>query len=235
MKPTSWFSAGSVAVLGLTGCPLTDDYFIAGEPVPAGGSGGVDAAGGQAGRAFNGGTGGNPGTGGAPCVKRTERCNGHDDDCNGSVDELACNNAICTGFVLSPDSTHGYMFCSERKTWAQAKAACAAQDMLLAAIESVAENSELGGKLAALTKDTEVTFGANDQTVEGDWVWDGGTQFWKGSQTGVLTGGFVAWANASPDNYGNNEDCGVMNPSAATWADRSCAGSHVYICEDKAP
>jgi hypothetical protein len=152
------------------------------------------------------------------------------------VDELACATANCTGFVLSLDSTHGYMFCSEPKTWAQARDACAAQDMLPAAVESAAENSALGKKLAALTDDTEVTFGANDQAVEGDWVWEGGgIQFWKGSQTGVATGRFVAWANASPDNSGGNEDCGIMNPSAATWADRSCAGNHVYVCEDRAP
>lgn len=230
MKRISSFSFGSVAVLGLTGCPLTDPYFIAGEPGPAGGAGGVVAAGGQAGKALSGGTAGN---GGAACVRRPERCNGHDDDCNGSVDEAACDDAICTGFVLSLDSTHGYMFCSDRRTWAQVRDACVAEDMLPAAIESAAENSELGRKLAALTDDTEVTFGANDQAVEGDWIWDGGAQFWKGGQTGVRTGVFAAWASASPDNYGDNEDCGVMNPGAATWADRSCAGSHVYVCEDR--
>jgi hypothetical protein len=230
MRRIGLFGVGAITLFGVAGCPLTDNYFIEVDQAPAGGTGGMSAGGAQAGGAISAGAGG----AGAACVPRTERCNGHDDDCNGSVDELACA-AGCTGFVLSLDSTHGYMFCTGRRTWVQARDTCAAQGMLLARVESSAENRELARALAALSTDNEVTFGANDQAVEGDWVWDGGTQFWEGGQTGTATGGsFVIWASGSPDNS-NNEDCGIINPSAATWADRSCAGTHVYVCEDAVP
>src|SRR6186713_283561 len=226
MRRIGLFGAGGIALLGLPGCPLTDNYFIEVDQAQAGGTGGVSSGGVSSGGARAGGAF-SAGGADAACVPRAERCNGHDDDCNGSVDELACNSAAgCTGFVLSLDSTHGYMFCTGRRTWVQARDACAEQDMLLARVESSAENSELARALAALSTDNEVTFGANDQAVEGDWVWDGGTQFWEGGQTGTATGGaFVTWASGSPDNS-NNEDCGIINPSAATWADRSCAGTH---------
>jgi len=233
MKRTSLLAAGGIALLGLTGCPLTDDYFIG----DAQGTGGArNATGGSAqggGKPVPEAKGGAPAAGGAACVKRPERCNGYDDDCNGAVDEVGCNSAMgCAGFVLGLDPKHGYMFCSARKTWAQARDACAAQQMLLAAVESQAENQELARALAALTAESEVYIGANDQASEGDWVWDGGSAFWKGDATGMATAAFVAWASSSPDNYGNNEDCAILNPGAANWADRSCAGTRLFVCED---
>jgi len=261
-------------LLGLGGCPVTDDYFIDAGPPLAGGSasgtGGAEASAGfqgtggsdtlaqggsaQAGKTGPGGHGGAPmpgpaggdsgvggggtsGVAGAPdCAPATERCNGHDDNCNDLVDELACSSDLgCTGFTLSTTPNHGYMFCSSHKSWMAAREACAMQDMRLAALQSAAENSEVAKTLEALTNDTEVTIGANDQGMEGKWVWDGGMQFWQGNQTGkVFNGSFEAWGSTSPDDY-QNEDCGVMSPAAATWADRNCAGTHAYLCEDKTP
>jgi hypothetical protein len=169
-------------------------------------------------------------------VARAERCNGHDDNCDDVVDEAACDSALgCTGFALGLDRGHGYMFCSGHKNWMQAQSACAAQDMRLAALETSTEGGEFAQALKALTSD-EAWFGANDQDVEGEWVWDGGGQFWQGNQAGSRVGAaFVAWANASPDDSNNSEDCAIINPITGLWADRSCAGNHAYVCEDTTP
>jgi len=268
MRLQPWLSAGTFALLGLTGCPLTDDYFIdAGQAGGTGGaalsgSGGVIAqssasappggsgslhGGGEAALGATGGsalgspqggdaTAGGDATTGGTCMPNTERCNGYDDNCNDQVDEDACDSALgCTGFTLNLDPEHGYMFCSGHKNWAQAQTACAAQDMRLASVETSDEGGELAQTLGDLTAE-DTWFGANDQAVEGQWVWDGGAQFWEGNQTGSPVGeAFVAWANGSPDNSGNGEDCAVMNPNTEAWADRSCAGAHAYVCEDATP
>jgi C-type mannose receptor len=127
------------------------------------------------------------------------------------------------------------MFCSSRKNWTQARDACAAQDMRLVELDSAAENTEIAKKLDAITNDTDVIIGANDETTEGTWVWDGGGQFWKGSQFGnPVNGSYVNWIKGSPDNY-QNEDCGVITLMTALWADRPCAGTYAYLCEDKTP
>jgi len=285
MKRAALVGAAGAMLLGLSGCPVTDDYYIdAGHPLSgssagdtngagtttgaqtSGGSetlvqGGKDQAGGGSSPAGTG-AGGNPaggstaggsgvgaagtsdtgqagdtGAAGAPsCVPSTERCNGHDDNCNDVVDELACSSGMgCTGFTLSADPNHGYMFCSSHKNWAQASDACAAQDMRLVALESAAENSEVAKKLDALTNDTDVTIGANDQGMEGHWIWDGGGQFWAGNQYGKpMNNSFADWINGSPDNY-QDEDCGVIHPMTGAWADRNCAGTYAYLCEDKTP
>ena len=258
MRLPPWFSAGTFALLGLTGCPLTDDYFIEARQAGGTGAAGLSGSGGGiaqgsasapaggssspqgGGEAALGATGGNAVGGDAAtsgtCVPRTERCNGYDDNCNDVVDELACDSALgCTGFTLSLDREHGYMFCSGHKNWADAQAACAAQDMRLASLETSAEGGEFAQALGGLTTD-DIWLGANDQAVEGEWVWDGGAQFWQGNQNGSSVGeAFVAWANGSPDNSGNGEDCAIINPNTEAWADRSCAGAHAYVCEDTAP
>lgn len=246
---------GTFALVGLTACPLTDGYFIdRGQPSGQSGSGGAQA---QAGASVSPGgvsslagggaaaldaTGGTPiggaegGNTAASCVTRAERCNGQDDNCDDVVDEAACDRTLgCTGFAISLERGHGYMFCSGHKNWAQAQAACTGQDMRLVSLETSAEGDEFAQALEALATD-DVWFGANDQAVEDAWVWDGGTQFWQGSQAGSPVGGaFVAWANASPDDSNSSEDCAIINPKTRLWADRSCAGNHPYVCEDTTP
>jgi C-type mannose receptor len=114
----------------VTGCPLTDDYFIQPEAKGESGSGGASAlpSGGSSdgGRDASGGSlptelGGSPaggdwqmadagsraneagdGSGGTPaCVPTTERCNGWDDDCDDVIDEEACNSTSAGTFGCS--------------------------------------------------------------------------------------------------------------------------------------
>ncbi|HXK20050.1 MAG TPA: C-type lectin domain-containing protein, partial [Polyangiaceae bacterium] len=235
---------GGNAQAGTAGTQSGSSSSGSGGADPAGGNptggnptGGMAAAGSSGAGGTDPGQAGDTGAAGAPpCVPSAERCNGHDDNCNDVIDELACSgNLGCTGFTLSGSPNHGYMFCSSHKNWAQASDACAAQDMRLVALESAAENGEVAKKLDALTHDTDVTIGANDQFKEGHWIWDGGEQFWAGNQFGnPVNDAFADWVNGSPDNY-LDEDCGVIHPTTGGWADRACAGTYAYLCEDRTP
>jgi hypothetical protein len=99
----------------------------------------------------------------ASCVARAERCNGHDDNCDDVVDEAACDSTLgCIGFALSLEPGHVYMFCSGRKNWAQAQAACTRQGMRLVSLETSAEGDEFAQALEALATE-DLWFGANDQ------------------------------------------------------------------------
>lgn len=269
---------GLLLVLGLSGCPVKDDYFIdaslgsstAGSESEAGGAsiipeggnalvmtgqagkgaGGGGTASGTAGSADSGGDiagGGMPDVsngGAASCEPTTERCNGHDDNCNDVVDEQACNSMLngtlgCAGFVLSDRPEHGYMLCSVgTRDYQHAQEACQAQNMRLAWLESAEENTEVAGKVAAISTDVEVWIGGTDAAVEGKWLWDGqgGIQFWSGSETGRPVGNaFVAWADGTPNNDGMGEDCAVLIAESATWGDRSCSVKYAYLCEETEP
>ena len=288
----SSFAVGVLLLVGVSGCPVTDDYYLLSADTPGGTSGetGAGAAspdGGShmltAGTAPNGATGqggaqqppggsssaGNPtggsggtssgsggdmvgtvggmadsggqpsageagaaGAGGEPCVPATERCNGHDDDCDDVIDEFVCPTN-CSGFVLASGPEHGYMFCTgaRKANWTDAKKACEDQDMRLAWLTSAAENSAVAQKLDSLGSDAEILFGATDQGNEGDWLWFGGSQFWKGDDKGKVVGGlYNSWSQGSPSNT-NNEDCVLVNAMTGTWGDRTCNATYPYVCE----
>jgi hypothetical protein len=263
----------TLMLLGLSGCPVTDDYYInagraasgdsgaqtsggsdttsqggkaeagslnaaGGSLQPGGGTAGDDALGGSSPEI----TAGSAAQGGAPaCVPTTERCNGHDDDCNDVIDELVCNSAAngttgCSGFVITNRPDHGYMFCTgNTRDYAQAQEACAAQNMRLAWLETAGENTEVAKKVHALSNDVEVWLGADDIAYEGRWVWDGGKQFWNGGVNGnPVNGAFNAWGQAAPNNN-NNEDCAIFSPTTATWGDRPCDAKYPYLCEEREP
>lgn len=250
---------GVASLLGVSGCPVTDDYYIEASRVSAGGAlpdggttpamaGSPSAEGGTAGNVEVPGIAGEQPAAGAPallsaggaagCTVATERCNGHDDDCDDLIDELVCNSsangtASCSGFVLPSAPTHGYMLCTAAKTYAQAQVACAAQNMRLAWLESAAENSAVSKKVAALSNDVEALIGANDIANEGEWFWDRGAQFWQGNENGAPVDGlFNAWASGTPNNENNDEDCAVLMSATSTWGDRSCAAKYAYLCEE---
>jgi hypothetical protein len=271
----------SLLLLGLSGCPVTDDYYLLSDDAGSGSSaagssssaghsasgsasgggkaqagsspggtpaagtsmGGASSVGGDAG-APNSGQAGVPGgdagsasmagTGGSePCAPSTERCNGHDDDCDDVVDEFACLSN-CSGFGLPSNPEHGYMFCtSARKAnyW-DARKACEDQDMRLAWLDSAEENAAVAQKLDSLGSDSEVLFGATDQGNEGDWIWFGGEQFWKGAADGVVVGGrYNNWVVGTPNNANNNEDCALIIVDSGNWGDRSCYATYPYVCE----
>jgi hypothetical protein len=268
MAARVWLPAPCLLLLlGLSGCPVTDDYYIessrvmgesgsqgAGETTLASGggsqAGSSGAASAAAGTNAGAGVGGSdlaqagaseiPSGGAAACSATTERCNGHDDDCDELVDELACNSMMngtigCSGFVLPDSPSHGYMLCTGTKAHDGAQAACAAQNMRLAWLETAAENTAIAKKVAALSKDAEVLFGAGDAAQEGAWFWDAGVQFWQGNENGKPVGGlFSAWTVGTPNDENNDEDCAVLLSASATWGDRPCSAKYSYLCEEVA-
>ena len=261
-------------LLGVSGCPMTDDYYLlsadapsihGGESSQAGSSveGGASARAGSAGNGAQPGSsngGGTPGDGASggsrdaggapdagqagapmtgeggappePCVPTTERCNGHDDDCDESIDEFACLSN-CSGFVLASDPSHGYMLCNgaRKAGYDNAKEACEQQDMRLAWLTSARENADVVQRLNNLGSDAEVLFGATDQGNEGDWIWAGGQQFWEGDDSGTPVGGlYNNWTDGTPNNS-NNEDCALVIIATGKWGDRSCGATYPYLCE----
>ncbi|RYZ08445.1 MAG: C-type lectin domain-containing protein [Myxococcales bacterium] len=255
------------------GCPVTDDYFIdesgsggagalssGSAGVPGRPNGGAPDAGGSS---FGGETGesgndageeppseaGAPAAGGgassATCSPRTERCNGHDDNCNEVIDEQACNSMSagtlgCSGFVINGREDHGYMLCTEvTRDYAHARDACRAQGMRLVWLESAAENDAVFKTVSAIQAGLEVWLGATDQEAEGTWGWDGqgGMVFWGGNEYGNPVGdAYTAWARGTPNDSQEagpeGEDCAVLMPAEATWGDRACTTKYAYLCEE---
>ena len=232
MRARLTFLGAGLLALALTGCPVTDDYFIdaaadvvagtgGNEGIPSAGAGGATGSTSPAAGASNGGSstfggamllaqgGEQAGAPGARCVSSPERCNGRDDNCDAVVDERACDSSAngtvgCTGFVLMTAPGHGYLLCTGApRDFSQAKAACAAQGMRLVWIESSAENQGLAAKVNGVLAGAEVLIGATDAATEGSWSWEGGAAFWNGDTSGSrVAGSFAAWGDQAPNNGG---------------------------------
>jgi hypothetical protein len=82
-----------------------------------------------------------------------------------------------------------------------------------------------------------VWIGANDQDMEGTWVWgqrDGAEQFYSEDE-GAYMGRFVDFGSGQPgSNRGLDEDCGAFDARVEWhWSDRECDEAMVgFVCEE---
>ena len=142
----------------------------------------------------------------------TELCDGIDNDCNPATVEVCPAN--CTPLLRESDP---YMFCNLDRSRANSIAVCAAQDMHLVQIDSDEENTWVGAQRpATLGSNRNLWIGANDQAVEGSWVWESGDAFWLGGGNGVpVDNRYSNWITDQPNNN-SNQDCGMMRGGGAT-------------------
>jgi len=115
------------------------------------------------------------------------------------------------------------MVFAESMSWADADASCQLVGAHLVSIESAAENTFVAGLVSDVA--THAWTGLTDQWSEGTFVWYEG----PGEALAPVHDG---WAAGQPDgDPSDNADCGLMDGSAATWADQECSETHPYVCE----
>ncbi len=138
----------------------------------------------------------------------TESCDGVDNDCNGYYDELTTCWA-CT-------SSSGYLLCDTATDWDTAAQVCEGLGGMLAKIGDSGENTTV-----ANLGITPTWFGANDQAVEGEWMWPDGTTVY-----------YNDWGTGEPGDSGD-ANCAVTNTSGrrGEWSDIHCSVEYQFICE----
>jgi hypothetical protein len=183
---------------------------------------------------------GNPGT-----------CGGDTTDCSGACVNLktdedhcgACGHACpggrdCDGQgqCTAPDNCryasfggHDYFFCTNGRSWSQARSACLNWGLDLAIVDNDAENTFAK---AAVNQ----WIGLNDLDDEDNFRWV------KPGDSGERSGAapsFAPWGNDEPNNTQDctipvvlcaTEDCGELR-SDGTWNDGQCSESKAYVCE----
>ncbi|MGB7326931.1 MAG: DUF4347 domain-containing protein, partial [Rubripirellula sp.] len=66
----------------------------------------------------------------------------------------------------------------------------------------------------------DVWIGASDLTVEGEWVWEDGQQFWTGDGTsGYGLSAYTNWFSGEPNDAGANQDAAIIRASHGQWLD----------------
>ncbi len=141
-----------------------------------------------------------------------ERCNGQDDDCDGEIDEEA--GCPCT---VAQYGEHGYMICSQGRSWTDARAACEVNGHAFLKVDDAEENAFLVEQLK--TFGGSAWMGLNDREQERKFVWADGSE-----------PEFLSWAGNEPNDAGG-EDCAHFWHNNGTWNDQSCSAKLAYVCE----
>jgi hypothetical protein len=126
------------------------------------------------------------------------------------------------------------MLCNGNYKWDEAKAACEAAGLVLAPIDSLAENDFINS-FAFGARSTDIWIGGSDAAAEGDWRWTDGTAFWRGvgSPSGSAVGGaYTNWLSSEPDglsNSGLEADCLSIRRDDV-WVDQGCNYFERMLC-----
>ena len=143
-------------------------------------------------------------------------------------DRLYYNN--CNDITLPPQCTfdvpsctmvdsggHRYAFCNDGRSWQDAENQCKKFGFHLATLNDSTEAAFV--KTNAATLSDHAWIGATDLGTEGSWSWP------------MAPSTYFGWCTNEP-NGSTNENCAVMNRTAATscMSDLNCGSGYRYVC-----
>ncbi len=150
-----------------------------------------------------------------------ELCDGHDNDCDGLVDEVSALNPSCRGCTLLSNGPAAYALCDAPMTFEAARDHCASFGGDLSKIETGAEVLFIDEALER--SPTAYRIGLHDRDNEGDYRWVDGTP--------VV---FSNYAPGEPNDAGGDEDCTSRIPGSGLWNDTAC-DARAFLCRATAP
>jgi hypothetical protein len=145
----------------------------------------------------------------------TERCDGVDDDCDGTIDEAASPACPCPQAF---DAGHSYLFCEISSVWTNAASRC----MLgydLARIESDAEQTFVWSQIDAINADWWI--GLRRAATATAFSWEDGSAL----------GGFHPWAPGEPVTMTGDVAVVLDDGEGGAWVVERQSRTRFYVCE----
>ncbi|CAH1253916.1 MRC1 [Branchiostoma lanceolatum] len=111
---------------------------------------------------------------------------------------------------------------NEKKSYDEAAAACRAGGGSLAMPRDQATHQFLITLKNQVDRAAGFWLGFNDRSQEGGWRYSDGTRL----------GSFQPWSPGEPNQYGGNEDCGmIFQDPKNKWNDQGCSSKQKFICQ----
>jgi len=142
----------------------------------------------------------------------TESCNAMDDDCDGSVDE----DAVCEGCERAEFRGEPYLFCTNRRGFAEAQVRCAMLGYSLATLTDSPED-DFVWTTAMSIRSEEWRIGLNDNDLDGTYTW--------------ISGSSAVYRNLGPGEPGGSGGCAVYWSGSPHWRGLSCGVNRSYVCD----
>ncbi len=143
--------------------------------------------------------------------------------CDGPLDcaSGACERGVCAETFCDAAARDGraYLFCGWRATFAEARAACAAQGYQLLSANDADEHAFVVEVFTTRYPRHSWWLGLTDEVKEGVWVWEDGTP-----------ANFTRWWFWEPNDW-EGEDCAEFRPDGF-WNDNDCGQRIRFICEE---
>lgn len=213
--------AGSTSGGSANGADGGESAEMGGSGSPAG-SGGTSVAGSGAANG-GGGSGGAGGQAGGGCQPTAvdELCDGLDEACQVTAQDAGCSGT-CTGAFVNGSA---YMSCLAASDFDQAEAACVANGMHLAKVDSAAENATVLG----LAADDYVWIGGSNRANEAVFEWMNGADFY--SSGAPVGGAYQNFAAGEPMVDAQLRCVQLMQPDDGTWSNWLCSETQSFVCE----
>ena len=140
----------------------------------------------------------------------------------GSASACPPTGGTCTFHNYDTMAGHGYWYCSDTRSQADANAVCETVGGGLANVGDMTENDFLDANISGANP----WIGGDDRATEGSWRWADGSVFYEDS-TSLL---YARWNGGEPNNSGD-EDCIELLADTGFWNDAKCGDSRAYWCE----
>jgi len=142
---------------------------------------------------------------------------GLDQDCTGQADDPGWCQWEC---FPAKELELPIVLCQVKRTWKEARDACAAWSGDLAWFESAEQQATVLATVGGMGPggQPDLWIGANDLDVEGTFLWADGS-----------TPTFIPWAEGQPNDGGVGQDCVRVSPDG-TWNDTDCQARYHPLC-----